>query len=223
MLQLTLGTVKPPKKKKRVRTAPVWDKFYSVYKFDSEFYHKLCYDVKFKPNLPPFIIKTSTLTSKNLLKLVLYLIITHSLTIFEKEIIRDFCYIRDDNGIKSHCGDQNHIYRYKTLVKLRSALVNYITTDDFQRIFHSTENSVKIDKGLYTIYAEKYDTDVYFHRDMVNPARNPAGATYKGQKFEVFEVEINNTENLPLKERIQLHINLLRKLRKGQTFDEVLQ
>lgn len=197
VIQHTLGlayvnpepTGKAPSSKRIRPPEPVWDKFYSVYAFNETKYHDICDAFKnhkwFKlykyPELR--IHELTNCTSK------------------DKELFKELSYVLDEEGQKQHLGDEKHIYRYKTLNKVKELIANYID-------YHFTNK--KPGSEYYTLYIEKY-TDVYYTHQ---------GTQYKGQKFKIIEVEINNTWQLSIKQRLLIHLQALRLLRQGHSIEE---
>ena len=194
-IQHTLGLVytnpSPPTKgrPKRIRPPePVWDKFYSVYAFNEIKYHDLC----------------DAFEKHKWLKLYKYpeldIAQLTNCTRHNKKLFKELSYVLD-NGQKQHLGDEKHIYRYKTLNKVKELIANYIDYH-FKESKHQTE--------YYTLYIEDYTDDYYTYR----------GTQYKGQRFRITEVEINNTWQLSIKQRLLIHLEALRLLRKGLDIEE---
>lgn len=96
-----------------------------------------------------------------------------------------FWHINPDTNEIQYDGDEQHIFRIKTLHKLYSLIYGYCNINIFEQ----------------------------FERKNLN------GLTIWGEERQA---EIQNTSYLPLKDRVTLHIKLLRLLRKGFSFEEAL-
>ena len=179
-----------PKPKKRVRfSETVWVKFYSVYAFNESKFHDIC----------------DAFEKHKWLKLYKYPELRiHELTNCtskDKVLFLNLSYALDEEGQKQHLGDEKHIYRYKTLNKIKELIANYID-------YHYTEELPQSE--YFTLYIEKYTDDYYTYR----------GTQYKGENFVIAEVEINNTWQLSIKQRLLIHIKALRLLRQGHSIEE---
>lgn len=97
-----------------------------------------------------------------------------------------FWHINPETNEIQFDGDEQHIFRIKTLHKLYSMLYGYSGVNVFEQ----------------------------FERKDLN------GLTIWGEERQA---EIQNTSYLPLKDRVTLHIKLLRLLRKGFSIEESLR
>ena len=100
--------------------------------------------------------------------------------------IKNEYYIKDEDGRRCPLGDEKHIYRYQTLYKVMNRIA-LILTQGIE--FHSDADYVEDNVRIMVNY---YDNSEYNER----------------------LAEIVDTHTLPLRERVILHLNLLRKLRK---------
>ena len=117
--------------------------------------------------------------------------------------ILELCYLKDEQGNKLRDSDEKHIFRYKTLVKICELLYYQVNPDIFCTYYE--QDGLRVYKDIYT--KEDYEYQ---------------GKIYKGQQFENVGASVLNTEELPIKYRVIIHIRLLRLLRKGLTVKEAL-
>lgn len=111
--------------------------------------------------------------------------------------ILELCYKRDESGKLLKDSDEKHIYRVSVL--------NYIKKD-------------KYDKRPFGIYTQLYN---YVNKNAIeNRERYEQDGLAVYPKEE--EAEILNTWKLPLRDRVIIHIRLLRLLRKGFSIKEGL-
>ena len=183
------GRPKEKPKPKRVRfSKPDWVNFYTIYAFNEIKYHDIC----------------NAFSNHNWFKLYKYpeLPIERltNCTLYDINLFIELSYVLD-NGQKQHLGDEKHIFRYKTLNKIKELIANYID-------YHSQQQELKTE--YYTLFIEEYIDDYYTYK----------GTQYKGQNFKIIEVEINNTWQLSIKQRLLIHIEALRLLRKGLDIEE---
>ena len=180
-----------------------WDKFYSVYMFDEIKYHKLC---KEKP--------------------------TENKTLLKRQ-----CYVLDDDGKRIHLGDEKHIFRANILRNVQTELAEYCRELRGQLNMFEKNCSDSIVTQFYTLYYERFDKGTYLYgrpKNKVN-ANNSMGTGQLGlfsflekpsNEFEIkipwdsFEVELNNTWQLPLGQRVLLHLKTLRLCRQGYSLTE---
>lgn len=185
-------------KEKRVRFKPDWDKFYTVYMFDKTKYHRYMEAVVNKDE------SKLSAEERELLK---------NYTVFQREEIKELCYVRDENRNKKLLGDERHIYRIKDLYDICLKLYEYAHLNPLlakeevvnrlkyqsdltlaERAFLCRLQELK-QKG-YSIYFDYY---------------------YKKGKLVLDNMlEIKGTELLPITERVKAHIDLLRRLKKGE-------
>ena len=168
-----------------------WDKFYSVYMFDNIKYHKL---VEKYPNT-------------NLSEL------------------KEKCFVRDDKGNRIHLGDEKHIYRYKTLQAIQEALATYCMHYQKRITNYWTKNcSGMVKFSDFTFFYERYDVGTYeYGLAKTKPSNQltlfniekPSNIYNIRIPHEIYQVELNNTWRLSLKQRVKLHAEVLRLCRKG--------
>lgn len=121
----------------------------------------------------------------------------------KQDEILELCYKRDENGNKLRDSDENHIFRYPTLAKIYKLIYNQIGANPFNEFYE--QDGLIVSRDVYT--KEDYEYQ---------------GKTYKGQKFVNVSASIKGTDNLPIKQRVIIHIRLLRLLRKGLSIKEAL-
>lgn len=117
--------------------------------------------------------------------------------------ILELCYVKDAEGNLLRDSDENHIFRYPTLAKIYNLIYNLIGANPF--IDNYEQDGLRVIRDIYT--EEDYEYQ---------------GKTYKGQKFVNVSASIKGTDNLPIKQRVIIHIRLLRLLRKGLSIKEAL-
>lgn len=115
----------------------------------------------------------------------------------------------DDTGFYQYYGDEKHIFRIKVLHKIYSAIYNLLVCNEVIGLFDKFDEK-NID-GLY-IWQDIYTKGVYQYR----------GQNYQGEEFEYKGACILGTEKLSIKNRVKLHIRLLRYLRKGFSVKEAV-
>lgn len=112
--------------------------------------------------------------------------------------ILELCYKRDVNGKPLKDSDEKHIYRVSVL--------NYLKKD-------------KYDKRPFGIYTQLY---AYVNKNAIEKRER-----YEQDGLAVYpqeeEAEILNTWNLPLGDRVKIHLKLLRLLRNGFTIKGALE
>ena len=79
-------------------------------------------------------------------------------------------------------------------------------------IAFGSEESRTIKLENITIFEEHYTEEDYYYK----------GKKYKGKKFVERFAEIDNTWRLPIKQRVIIHLRLLRLLKQGFTVQEAL-
>lgn len=121
----------------------------------------------------------------------------------KQDEILELCYKRDENGNKLRDSDENHIFRYPTLAKIYNLIYNAVGANPFNKYYE--QDGLIISRDEYT--KEDYEYQ---------------GKIYKGQKFVNVSASIKGTDNLPIKQRVIIHIRLLRLLRKGLSIKEAL-
>lgn len=121
----------------------------------------------------------------------------------KQDEILEHCYKRDENGNKLRDSDENHIFRYPTLAKIYKLIYNQIGANPFNTFYE--QDGLIVSRDVYTKEDYTYQ-----------------GKIYKGQKFVNVSASIKGTDNLPIKQRVIIHIRLLRLLRKGLSIKEAL-
>lgn len=182
------------KASKRIRTKPIWKKFYSVYAYDYTKYHDICDAVQNKNYIELFN-KYPELDKK----------LIASFSRFDEEKIRKLCFFLDDDKNKKHNVDEKHIYRLKTLHKIYEELYFYAelpiyATEDYITNIKSKKDILLADASLL-FQLEKLENNgfkVHFDSEFGNT------------------LEIQGTELMSIKERLKVHIKLLRRLRNKQ-------
>ena len=172
-------------------TGNEWDKFYSVYMFDNIKYHKLC---KQQPNV-------------------------------DRSILKNQCYVFDENGQRVHLGDEKHIYRISTLHHIQELLATYCPSQKKKITNYWDKHCSGMVKFTdFTFFYERYDVGTYEYGIAKVKQTNqltlfniekPSNIFNISEPHEIYQVELNNTWRLSLKQRIKLHAEVLRLCRKG--------
>ena len=115
----------------------------------------------------------------------------------KQDEILELCYKRDRYGRPLKDSDEKHIFRYSVL--------NYLKKD-------------KYDKRPYGIYTQLYNYVSKNAIDIRERYEQDGLVVYPNEQ----EAEIVNTWKLPIKDRVIIHIRLLRLLRKGLSIKEGL-
>lgn len=190
-----------PSKKKRNHFNAEFDKFYSVYAFDFTKYNKLC----------------KMLSTRNFNELNRFDDIQpeefQKLRKIDKEKVKKYCYVLDENGKRRHLGDEAHIFRFNSLKKLREALVPYVDFFALMSFQQDLSNEIKREFNDYTYYEERYITEYYIHN----------GNWYKGQAFINRDIELNWVVDADIKTQIKAYISVLRLCKKGTSLDEAVR
>lgn len=121
----------------------------------------------------------------------------------KQDEILELCYVRDKDGHLLRDSDENHIFRYPTLAKIYNLIYNLIGANPFVESYE--QDGLIVSRDVYT--KEDYEYQ---------------GKMYKGQEFVNVSASIKGTDNLPIKQRVIIHIRLLRLLRKGLSIKEAL-
>lgn len=170
-----------------------WDKFYTVYMFDDIKYHKLC---KEQPTA-------------------------------DRERLKLQCYIKDENGKRIHLGDEKHIYRVRALQRVQEELAEYCKDLRSKLNFFNDDGSASIETEYFTLYYEYYAQGEYtYGAEVENKADNTPQLSLfdTGSRSNVyrilnpwdfFEVEIKNTANKSIKERLSIHLKVLALCKQG--------
>lgn len=187
---------------KRKRFQPIWKKFYTVYKFDYKLYHQICFDVANKTVMSRLLFY---LQPNQAIFYVTYFAYLHSLTRFDEYKIRKMCFILDNEGCKVHKGDERHIFRIAALQRVYNKLYEYADFSPFatealvQRIRKTPPSELSFMECSILCKIESFEEKGF--------------RIHFNDKFG-HQLEIAGTEMLTVKERLLLHIRLLRKLRK---------
>ena len=118
--------------------------------------------------------------------------------------ILELCYKRDENGNKLRDSDEQYVKWVKPLTTIYELIYNQIGANPFIEDYE--QDGLRIMRDVYT--EEDYEYQ---------------GKIYKGQKFVNVSASIKGTDNLPIKQRVIIHIRLLRLLRKGLSIKEALE
>ena len=121
----------------------------------------------------------------------------------KQDEILELCYVRDKDGHLLRDSDENHIFRYPTLAKIYNLIYNLIGANPFVKSYE--QDGLIVSRDVYTKEDYTYQ-----------------GKIYKGQEFVNVSASIKGTDNLPIKQRVIIHIRLLRLLRKGLSIKEAL-
>ena len=121
----------------------------------------------------------------------------------KQDEILELCYVRDKDGHLLRDSDENHIFRYPTLAKIYNLIYNLIGANPFVESYE--QDGLIVSRDVYTKEDYTYQ-----------------GKIYKGQEFVNVSASIKGTDNLPIKQRVIIHIRLLRLLRKGLSIKEAL-
>ena len=114
----------------------------------------------------------------------------------QEQILKE-CFIRDDNGKPLKDSDENHIFRYSTLQYIKKNEKDLNPSGIYEQIYNYCGVS-------------PFETKEIIHLK---------GLTiYPGEQ----QAEIKNTWQLNIKDRVTLHIKLLRLLREGFSIDEAV-
>lgn len=176
-----------------------WEKFYSVWAFDFTKY-----------NLLRKMIANNDFDRLDDLALN---ITAEQLKKYDIETLRQLCYVLDENGQRQHLGDKKHIYRTKTLIKLRSMLVPYIEYGTLMSFAQIGENEIVKDFGDFIYYEERYTTEKYLYQ----------GGRFKGQKFTTKDIELKWVVDTDTKTQIKAYIKVLRLCRRGKSLEEAVK
>lgn len=172
-----------------------YDCFYYVYMFDDRKYRKLC--------------KTNKKADRTLLKRQ--------------------CYVLDSEGHRIHLGEQKGVFRLNVLRSIQEELANYCKHLRPQLKMFDKDASSSVETKYYTLYYERYDKGIYEYGQPTAKTNKKGEASQLGlfssfqdenvykisNAWDVFEVELNNTYKLPIRERVLLHLEVLRLCRKG--------
>ncbi len=204
-LKLIFDGFEIDKKKSRIRSAPIWKKFYSVYQFDFILYHKICADVVEKAPFNPFSLNCSL---KIFTLYLVYYALCSNLTRYDEPKIRKLCFVLDDDFKKVPRGDEKHIYRIRSLQQIHTKLFDYAHLSPF-----ATESLVKRLSKTPREFWTLEDTGIICRiKDL-----NEKGYTVHFDEEFGNQLEIKGTEMMSLKDRLKAHISLLRRLKRGES------
>lgn len=160
--------------KKRIRPlVPSYKKVYSPYQYDWDKYasiYKKIQELAIKLNNPQ---------------------IYHRVNPYR---VLDLCYLFDENGNRQDLGDEKHIFRYKTLEKVRRAIAKELLET------HNLCTDVSVLKYLY----------------------KRTGIVLEMQNTHAW-AELANIWELPIKERLTINLRILKNLRKGLEIEEAVK
>lgn len=197
MAQLQLFECKV--KTRRIHFPPDWDKFYTVYMFDQTKYHRLMEAVVNKDE------SKLSADERELLK---------GYTIFQREEIKELCYVRDNEGNKKPLGDERHIFRIKDLYDICLKLYEYAHLNPLlakEEVINRLkyQDDLTLAESAFICRLQELNTkgysiyfDCYYDK--------------KGKLVLDNMLEIKGTELLPIAERVKAHIDLLRRLKRGE-------
>ena len=111
-----------------------------------------------------------------------------------KAKILERCWVLDENNQKKAIGDEKHIYRYSVYEAILEKIADYIIVN--------YEISTKAEV-LYYLY------------------KRTGLAVYINEEYK--QAEIIKTMFRPLKERLKIHISLLRGLKKGLEIEQAVE
>ena len=123
----------------------------------------------------------------------------------QKEILEK-CYILDENGKPLRDCDENHIYRIKTLYRIYEQIYFMLSRNVLAQAYNNEDDIIEYEEKGFRIWKEQYRAGFYFYE----------GKKYNGKKFDLYGANIIGTEELPLNDRLRIHIQALRELRNGQ-------
>lgn len=186
MAQLKLFECKV--KNKRVHFKADWDKFYTVYMFDQTKYHRYMEAVA--------NVDYSKLSVEEIDLLKNY-------TVFQREEIKELCYVRDEDNKKIPLGDEQHIFRLRVLHKIYHKLYEYA---------HLNPLLAKEE----IINRLKYQQDLTLDESAILCRLRDIDNKGYTVHFDDYTLEIKGTEMLSIAERLKAHIELLRRLKNGE-------
>ncbi len=129
------------------------------------------------------------------------------------EVARQFAIYNEDGTIKL-LGDQRHIYRIATLhqiyEEIGKKLLKGVQFDWYK------DNVFEIE-GI-KVYYEYYEQGLYKHKTARDGWRS-----FKQEESCYISAEIDKTQELSLKNKLKIHIKLLRGLRRGLSTQEVMK
>lgn len=196
-----------------------WENFYTVYMYDFAAYHTFCTDLRIVKEKFPNDFLTfgifNTSGRRNLL-LCFYALFIYSFERKDEPIFRHLFYVLDENGNRKHLGDENYIYRYSVLnfqVSHSSRDIKILKSKDKKGVVHYRKIYNK--PGIYEQIYNELEKEAF---DSTERVEKDGLIIYPIDK----QAEIANTWQLSIKDRIKVHIKLLRGLRKGLTVKESL-
>lgn len=107
---------------------------------------------------------------------------------------------------KQYSEESVNVSDYQKLDDIYSQIYNFCDVGIFEKFETKTQSGLRLWCDTYTKEPYEYE-----------------GAIYKGQEFKVFGAEIIGTENLPHKQRVIIHLKLLRLLRNGFSINEAFE
>lgn len=187
-------------KQKRNHFKAEWSKFYSVWSY---------YDTKYNDLM-------KMITQRNYSLLTRYPDIKYEtikdLTRYDTDKIKNLCWALDAEGQKQHLGDARHIYRVKTLNRLRTILAGYFDLEKHFNCQRTEDNEIIKKFNYYTFYINRYTSEWYIYQ----------GKQYKGQKFETKEIDLHWVFDADIKTQVKAYINVLRACKSGLTLDDAI-
>lgn len=132
----------------------------------------------------------------------------------DRSELKKLCYVYDADGNKTHLGDEKHIYRQKTEQAIRVELAKY--AENTLNVFKDSDS---VRTKYYTLYQERYTEEKYTHTDILTGK----SGIYGGQKFNIIELELNDTWQLPRKTRLLLHLEVLKRCKQGMSIEDACE
>lgn len=212
-------TVKDIKQKSRARYN-AWENFYTVYMYDFTAYHTFCTDLRLiKEKFPNDFLTFGIFNTSGKCNLLLcfYAIFAYSFERKDEPIFRHLFYVLDENGNRKHLGDEKHIYRVSSLHFQVSQSCRDVKVLKVTNKKGESKYSKIYDKP--GIYEQIYNALNKYAFDCVERIERDGLYIYPNDQ----QAEIAGTWNLPLKDRVLLHLRLLRCLRKGFSVQESLE
>lgn len=125
--------------------------------------------------------------------------------------LKQQCYVLDESGKRQYLGDENHIFRISVLHNIQNELSKYCVDKRKYLDYWQKDSSTSYKADYYTLYYERYDKGVYVFEGKEYKILNP---------HDYYEVELNNTWQLPIKQRVLLHLKVLKMCRNGMSLEE---
>jgi hypothetical protein len=183
-----------------------WKNFYTTEMYDYSTYHKFCVDVWDKSVLINNLwlaLKTNNINLFNALSLYAIFVFPADYKKDERTF-REWFYILDENGKRQPLGDYLHIHRMPTIYKIYRKIYDWLGLNPLSRDINGDKFEDFTYKGLKV-----------WRYEFAKCADEPTYVDYGA--------EIYGSSNIGIKDRVTLHIKLLRLLRKGFSIEESLR